>query len=512
MINLKLFVKIASVIFLLMYILNQILGMCLYTSYYADSNLYKTVFRIRVVIGFLIIAYDLLNERYIFKSRHCVWLWIMLVMETVSIISMHRYGLIDNVKIFIHHVEVMMVLYILSYRCTRDEEDFLIRFLYIILSVIFVPVYLYDIIRFLSLEHYIVNYRHYGWHEGRLFGIMSPMYAQTAYAVILLILTMYMLYKNKKLYHKLIYGFEIIILSLYIALSDTRSIFSGIIISLGYIVFALYRKRILQNKDLGSERKSGYIEKFKSVLIGIGIFSIALILIYELRLGIRNGWYLLSDYFYNTTTVADDSQLNEVVNESDSYNELRNESDNDNELRNEGDNYNGLKKMRDYYDRPKDAPLSNGRVDIWKCYIKIILDNPRNLLLGLSPAGMREYVWEKYPDCFIIEAYKLFYPERYERKEIYGAHNALLYVLASTGIIGLIGILGFIVRCAADVLSNTYKGTASDRDIVFAAIVICILTAIMFEQDVILGTSGISCIFWFLAGILMKEIDKKKFN
>ena len=84
-------------------------------------------------------------------------------------------------------------------------------------------------------------------------------------------------------------------------------------------------------------------------------------------------------------------------------------------------------------------------------------------------------------------------------------------VFVSTGFVGIILLLIYLIICAVKVVKYIYKNEKISKEfIVLFSIVIAGCVAACFDRGIFLSDNGQTFIFWIAAGSLMKYISSKK--
>ena len=414
------------------------------------------------VVGVFLIAFDLLTERMILKAPEKKWTYLLLSGAAIATIYRYSYDLMGNIKTILWNIVQMTLIYSATLRLSDKEENDLMIRLHSLASAIFIPVLFYMFHQFINLEYYITEKDiHQGWYEGRLFGITNTLYYGTSLAAVLLFGSVFLLIYNKHKVMRLLYFSEIFIYGIYIILSDTRTIFAGMAAGL-FVIFTF--------GDFLHSIAEGWKRTVCRMLLYI-------ILIFMLMMLVRVGRaVMLTATYYH---VYIDPDINKFL-ESESIEEL---------------------------DRPKNRTLSSRRAFIWKSYGEILGADISNIIFGFSPYGYDRYIWENYPDSYVVKDFKDFYPLDYAAFKVYGAHNAYLHVLLTTGITGFIGVLGFILSSAYKFLKYHNSGRCSIKDLFICSIIVMLLSFLFFEVDIFMRTTTMSFVFWLFAGALMKRVN-----
>ena len=415
--------------------------------------------------GLTLFIVNLIVDREEAFGRHIIWILLLCAAFAAATIIRRRYNhLYANRLNLIYCFLQPFMLYAAGRLMSKQEKKRFVFSWYTIVSAIFIPALCYMFYQFFSLQHYLAGTMSQGWFEGRLFGVMRVLYNGSIIVGVLAFLAGYYLFCSKRKVMKVIYSIELGIYVLYLSLSDTRTVFVGCAVGLGFIIYQrCYRK---DSAD-ANRRKGGWLIR------GTCAFIIAILLLFAGTQGIRTA-ALFCNWQAHGGAAGTGVSFREFT---------------------EGE------------DRPEQGTYSSRRVDIWKSYFEIMADNPSHVLFGTSFYGKAEYIREHYPEQYIVRDFARFYPQDAQRGSVYGEHNAYLSVWVRTGIPGLIGFMGFLLACAGTVLQRVRAGTGSSFACALTSVVLLLLAAAFFEEDICFRISASSCIFWVFAGFLMNAAE-----
>ena len=425
---------------------------------FIENSVFIYFSKILCVVGIVLAAVDLCRERISLKVPNKKWIYLLLSAAVISTIYRYSYDFVGNIKSILWSMVQMTLIYSVAFRLSDKEENDLMIRLHSFGTVIFIPVIIYMFYQFINLEYYITEKdMHQGWYEGRLYGITHTLYYGTSLAAVLLFGSVFMFIYSKHKAFKLMYLTEILIYGLYIILSDTRTIFVGI--AAGLFVLVMF-----------GDFLHSITHGIKRIICKLVMYMLLIAVLLMLVKGVRTAMLKAAcDNVHNKT--------NKVI----SAEEL---------------------------DRPKNQTLSSRRTIIWKSYADILGDDVLNMIFGFSPYGYDRYIWENYPDSYVVKDFKALYPYDYARKKVYGAHNTYLHVMITTGIFGFIAVIGFIFSSAHEFLKKHISARSSFKDLFFCSILVMLLSFIFFEVDIFLRTTAMSFVFWLVAGILLKRLKR----
>lgn len=410
-------------------------------------------------VGFGLLAVDYARNKRILIGKHVVWMLGLAIALLFSECIHYQYAdFAVLLKQCIKSGILIFIFYSAGMRMTRRGQICILRSLHNILSVIFIPSIFYMFYQFLTLQHYVVNAIDQGWYEGRLYGILISPYSGAMLVSLLAFGAGFLFHFSDGNNYKALYGAELVVYSIFLALSDTRTAYVACAMGVGVIVF-------------WHGFKAGWKgDRFR--LIGKSLLTFLLIVaaIFALLRGIR------------TTALYCARELN---NKTESFSEFAEEQE-----------------------RPPQT-FTSRRAFIWKSYFDVLTDKPSHILFGLSQSGSSSYIRKNYPDTYIVDPFKEYYPELYEQGNVYGTHNTYLAVLVYSGLVGLVFLMVFLLKGLRIVLRRMTHGALSPFEAMIVAILFMILSAGFFEEDPFFTVTYNSCIFWICAGFLINPYKEE---
>ncbi len=132
----------------------------------------------------------------------------------------------------------------------------------------------------------------------------------------------------------------------------------------------------------------------------------------------------------------------------------------------------------------KKDDLSNGRFKKWRETFEVFQNLP---ILGASPRG-------------ISSAAKQINPDGSVAKFNMAAHNSLLEVLAGTGILGFLAVIGILVCLVIIILKKLFSGKTNFEFIMFSAVLLVMAVEMIFLSDVFFSLTFGGIAFWMASG------------
>lgn len=418
---------------------------------------FSTVPKLLGLAGAVLLAVDLITDRTVLRSASVGWILLLLLSLSVSAAVRYPYNSFFEFTKYIVYVSVQdLLIYSAGIRMSREEQKRFLKALHTTASVIFIPALCYMFYQFVTRQHYITSEDlNQGWFEGRLFGIMNSLYGGAIVVSLLAFGTVFLLLQSRKPLQKALYASELIIFTIYLALSDCRTAYAALAAGLGLaLLYHCLRTHSPENSPM--------IKVFIKFLI---IYTTALLIMFAGIAGIRTAG----------------SYVNAGAAES--RNEMR---------------------------RPEGASFSSRRLTIWNNYIEIMTDKPSHLIFGLSYNGYEKYIREHYPEAYIVSFFRNEYPYLYRKGEVYQTHNSYLMVLVVAGLPGVVAVIGFLISGARYVISLLFSGGMTSFESLLSALVLMVLTAGIFETTSIIPVNAVSGFFWMISGLLMNTKLRKE--
>lgn len=454
------------------------------------------------VLGLLLFAWDFLVDRIVFKTKFSYFLFTLIGIMGISSLITIQYGIIDSAKNIIWQVVQMLVIFPLYKRVGKEQWSSIHRALYWGFSAVFIPA------NIISLYQFLFNISYYaqlsdgtarqGLTDGRLFGIYTSPHFTSIFLLYLAFTSAYFFFKTKKKILKAVHAVFAISHLLHVALSGTRSVIVGTACAAVFVVFIYLFKRleIKNNKKLFTKIGLSAVSALCSLAIVIGGFSL-------LKTVGTNTLYTFLHIRQDLSGTVQDPDItsseNTVNTESDS-------TSSDNKA-------NQPTYPDDLVDREDthSGDISNNRFKIWMDHLTVITSSPLSLLFGNSPGNYMTYIKNNFSDLYIVQYIKDNYPLMYENNLIYDVHNAYLGAFATTGLLGLLVLLAFLICGLIKTLRFIFKSkTIQSSAIYLLGVLVFILVSSFFDSDLFFKCTSTSVIFWLLCGMLLLHCDNSE--
>lgn len=399
---------------------------------------------------------------------------LFIVSYVISSISTMRYGIGGNIKCIIWLVLQMLFLYIYF---PRNKKDAFVTLKWLgILTVIylaFISTVSLDMLvkktwRFRQGAEGVVQF--YGFWYGRLYGLFNDANHGGVINVIGVMIAFALALKTKKILSKVFYAYAILVMTLYIYFTDSRTALVSMIVGIATFIIVYYISTIKSVKDV-----------IKPILL-IVVMSVAI---------------LTSQKMTQKVYPQVHSVINNWIYNMNNQTESNNQNTNNNTQTNENNFETEINVGRGEEVLSKD--ISNRRFEIWGSGIEIFKTSP---VVGISYKNVVPYAKEVLPQTYLINNdYKVFD----------SFHNTFVDVMVAQGVIGTALFLILMLVNVIYVFKNIIFMT-TDRVVLgtLLGIVAIVLVSSMFISNVLYVNSVESYYFWGALGFLNYFISSDK--
>lgn len=435
------------ILFMLILLMGRAIGPYSLIPSIMDSVLYG----IAAIIGCLFIAIDLIN--IVLKKKvwnYNWWLISFLIVILLSSIINRSYGITGNIKLLVWQAIYFFVIFEVG----QDDQIFsrlIKKFINILLSTWFV-LSLISFIMFVCQYSYAVQlenrarFLRIGFYGARLFGTFEdPNFGSTICVVVIIFSFAYL---SKKVYDNrwisLLLKINIVLQFIYIVLSGSRT--GAMVLISVFFVYSFFKIFYSHRLDKQSVIIKVLLAVFLSA-VGSGIIYISIDIFKSLLAYIPE---LLSEVKTQTSTPVDLTRP----------------------------------------DVEDNSDVSNGRLALWQSGIELFKSS---WLFGTSPRNILTYASEVLPQTFIAKTQKY-------------THNSYVNILASTGLLGSVSLLGFMILRVVEVLKRSFSkinGFFNEGLGVYVLSVLAVAVSGMFLNDIVLVNTLGALIFWLFLGRVM---------
>ena len=417
-------------------------------------------------IGGILILYNLLFKRELFKQNHGALLWCFIIICIISSVTMLKYGYMNNIKTILWSSILFGVLYTYALKNQQKDIERVLKIAIILLSLIWIIAICVGLYQYAMQISYQVKLeggaipKAQGFYYNRLFGIfVDPNFAAVTSAILLL-MAVYMGSVANKRWKKVIWGIDGLFQFIYILLSGSRT--GIVILLLGIVVQSWLKIRVYFHQ--GNKRNIGKI-----------ILTTCMVAI--LTIGIIVGTKSVLGYIPNLIKRNETTTKGAIDKQNASQNQVKVDL-NRTDLDGKG--------------------VSNLRFELWGDCLEILSSKP---LLGTSPRNLVSYAKQNFPNTYPAKGYD------------YG--NGYLAVITGTGILGAAVMLIFLGACGIRIISYTikekYKKSRLEKNmnVLAITIIVVMLVAAFINQEIFLINSFNTAVFWLMLGYIMKKTTEK---
>ncbi|HAP9434306.1 O-antigen ligase family protein, partial [Enterococcus faecium] len=418
-------------------------------------------FKLIGISGVLLLGIDFIIKFNKRKVTYNILLIAYMVILVITSFVHKEYGLGENLKTIMWAILQYFLIYQFAFE-NSDNKRFFKRISWGFIYSWFVLVSMSMVLFFgkFGYEKYY-NARHrirIGFLESRLFGTFSDINNAAIASLVVIVLILFYLY-NKKVtgLNKIIFLINLPLQFIYIVLSGSRSTYVVSIIIVAISSFIVVLKRNGTKKDLKNYILA-IVSSIGSVLILFALFNATKILFQELLP------HLKEINFFNFT-----ERHKELMNNSQHINNTQTP---DNTL---------VRK-----DVAENTDISNARITIWKSAWEIF---KTSWLIGVSPKNVVSYAQSIIPDGYIA-------------KVGIAIHNAYLNVLTSTGILGIIPFMAFLIK---SFVLNVYriiynKCIGKDYHFVYCLVILSYALYAALNNELVYENTVGTFVFWLFLG------------
>lgn len=469
------------------------------------------------VLGGVLIVIDFFTNKVMWKGKYCWLLYGILVFAGLASLRVIDYGVKENLYKLCWAAIQFALVYSVAHRMDKTRFVRWMLVLYSVLLAVWVIACCVSLYQYVHQIEYwdLVNplakdasYSRQGFFDNRLFGIFYTLNHAAYISLLFCLIGCFVFLRTKRVMVRAAIGLSEWILLCHILLSSSRSAFVSLIACSFCIVWAfLYR----------NSSKTGW--KKLAVPVAAAVLAAAVV-------GVGAGW--LKDglakvpaIYVQMTTVAPEeteqtahTEENQAEQTEENQTEQTEASPDSEETAQTAasdptedaaaEETTEPKEEEDILNRDYlESDQSNGRMDIWRDYISIYQDVG---VIGLSPGYYMSYIYDHYPDLYIVDYIRQFYPAKYQSGIIFHVHSGYLMVYVSAGIAGLLLLAAFVVLCLIRVGKRLIREERlSDVWICSFVIVLAVAISAVFDEGIFFQNNPQTTLFWLALGVLMKE-------
>ena len=445
------------------------------------------------IIGMLLILADIMINRSIYRKNHVIFLYILMFAAGVSSLKTMEYGIKDNIFGLAWMLIPVYLFYSLFDRYDKEVIERTCRRMYYCVSTIWLLSIVGSLGSFLfntgfgriTNPYNVESLTRQGFSENRFFGSFMSINVAAIISGIIIIASICILVKGKKVSEKVFSSVQIFFNLVYVILSGSRTGYLGLIVVC--FIFGVYYT-YYKVKD------SWHVAvKFLTALVSGVCISFAFVFLVscgKVALGTIPGYDIFKDNRakYERCISKDPNVKLKVV-------ETEEEEEEEEEFLERED--------------VNSENISNNRFQIWDDYIGLYKEIG---LFGFSPSNYSRAIMEDHPDIYIVRHIKDYNPDMYKAGTIYHPHNTYIGVFVFSGWIGLFGVLAYLLLCMKDCITHFVIKRKNPTVWVTGGMLIVIYCLIsgVFDLEMFFVNNILTCIFWLVAGYVMHGIREKK--
>ncbi|MCH5252499.1 MAG: O-antigen ligase family protein [Lachnospiraceae bacterium] len=248
--NMTLFQKRLTTAYLLLFTLYSLATRFTVTAAFMDGSINNTLYRLLLITGCLLALWQFVSVRKRLRSWDTGLLLLFLILLCIGIFLNRDYGLFDNIYGLFTFGFQLVLFYYLSHIMTEADFTWLFKRLILLGSFLWNIACIGSIAQYLFNIHYIGKYTadrgfvRQGITDGRLFGLFTdPNFA--AFTSLLLIFGLWHVLCRTALRLIRLYAYaSIVIHSIYIVMSNSRTVYLSVVGSvLFFVLFRFYKEK-----------------------------------------------------------------------------------------------------------------------------------------------------------------------------------------------------------------------------------------------------------------------------
>lgn len=428
-----------------------------------DTILYYTAGMIGLLILFIDFIFSIKNKQI---RKYDIWLILFIAIMGVSSIVNLKYGLFENIKLLMWQLIIFFIGYQFGKDYGRnkfiDLYSWILRLSWFIANVISVSMFVIHYAKKIPIKYKYYPVR-LGWLGNRLFGVFTdPNFGAVISVIVIFMEISYLVYRNRKSFLGWIFSLlNIFIQFSFISLSVSRTA-QVVLISLTmfYLFFIIYSSKKLK------------LNRIFKIMVSIIIATVVSLSVYELT-NFTKEFYakipnIYQDIIFDAKVQKDSAIDKNTIEDKTVYPPSFNRPDVN------SDN------------------VSNLRFQLWNSSFQIFKSSP---LLGGSPGNYLQYAHDKLPKTLMGH-------------DKLTAHNLFFLVLATTGLLGIVTLFGFLFKEAFKILKYLFicQELFKNNLLFYVVYVLGIAISSMFITELVLVSTIGALTFWMFLGVLNSTI------
>lgn len=479
------------------------------------------------VAGIVLFAADFFYGKMILGINFIYPLIALLGIMCISSFLNIKYGIVSNAKAIIWQVDQLLVIFTVYNRFSVKGWERICKALYWLCSSIYGVACIVSFRQFFLQQGYIVDYgtgsARQGFSEGRLYGVFASPHFAAIPAVLLIFASIYYCIKHKNNIIRIIHIVLAVVFMYFVSLSGSRSAIVAI------CACAMIMPPLILNKNIPQRIRGKHI--LIVVVNLLLVFASVLFVLATNFIAQKTSAALLKIYLDShahnppivetmpeqpTIAPTEDTAIPTEVVTVPIY-EVTDPTDvatDPTEAATVPTEFETKPTLPSYEDVELEradidySNISNGRFRIWADYIRVTCDDLVTFLFGSSIGNYMAAIKDNYPDIYIVQFVQYNRPEMFANNYIYDTHNSIITVFATTGVLGVITLIIFLIWIAWKGLLLIIKQKMLNAEFaVLLASVLFVLATSLFDSDLFCRCTSTSIIFWWLLGLLVKSIE-----
>ncbi len=448
------------------------------------------------LLGGALIVVDLFTTKRIWQGKYSYLLYGILIFAALASVRMISYGTKENLFKLCWAAIQFVLIYSCAHRLEREKFKKFILVMYFILLAVWVICCCVSLYQYVNQIGYmeVVNplakdpsATRQGFYDNRLFGIFYTLNHAAFISLIFLVIGILYIFKVKKIAIKILLSLVLLPVLFHLILTNSRSAYISFLVCGILISWLMFFSRF---------RNSRWRQAVLPVVITAVLLVTSVTGFQVIKTGLGKVPTIYAEWMEglqaepDPTPTPTPTPTPEPDPEPTPTPTPEPEPDEDILHR---DNL--------------DDDYSNGRFQIWGDYLSMYKEIG---LIGLSPGNYMGHVFDNHQDKYIVQCIKEDYPDKYSAGIVYHVHSGYMMVYVSTGLLGALSLVLFIILCAIQLI----RKIALNKELSFlflgslAVVVIGAISAV-FDEGLFFQNNPHTTFFWLSLGIMMKEAAKK---
>ena len=427
--------------------------------------------KVLLVYGFLIIVYDIITKRKIFKNKYIWYITAFVGCLFISTVVNYSHSLVENAKLFLYTTLQFFAIASIDLNLKKSRVRLEIKLMNNMTIIFITAVSIISVMLFIFRINgeYIIysgtqyeSLCYYGLYKNndRLTGIVSNpntlgMLGLIAIAAMFINMKLFTVTKRIKVFYVISFIFNFVS---FIMSGSRGAELACMLFFAVYIYFTIVKR--IKNRDK-------LVLKHFAV---IGSICAAMLVFYTSLNPIRKG------LGYIPAGIAVFTEKSES---------------------NDDEDVNLFEKYHVNLIRDESEGGTNGRVLLWEASINVVKNHP---VFGVGKADVPEITKQYNPGKPLPGI------------EGGGMHNILIQTIVSYGILSLAALIVLVVKLAKDAVQVMYApDTRKTRYLLLSAVIAAVLMLFannMFESNILYSTTFMNCFFMLYLGYLMYFLQK----